>query len=136
MNYNVHPQVRAGTGNSESVGYRDTVGALVSFLAQRAPDEPDWSQALCMEVDPELWFSVRGSDNERMAKEICTRCPIMEECKAYALARPELEGIWGGTTETWRMKLRAGQRSADIVSLSAPGGIPSENVAGDVRHVA
>jgi len=30
------------------------------------------------------------------AKAICARCPVQQECLDYALARPEVDGVWGG----------------------------------------
>lgn len=40
------------------------------------------------------------------ASNLCGGCPVATECLAYAMAHPELDGIWGGTTEFARRKLR------------------------------
>jgi len=37
---------------------------------------------------------------------MCGRCPVREECIAYALERDVLVGIWGGTTELERRAMR------------------------------
>ena len=42
----------------------------------------------------------------RPAKAVCTGCPVLEQCRTYALARPTLSGIWGGTSDRERQALR------------------------------
>lgn len=71
-------------------------------------------RALCMEVDPELFYPETSGkyrvnvDGERelLAKGVCRRCPVRQECLDYAVPRPQEEGIWGGTTARERMELR------------------------------
>jgi WhiB family redox-sensing transcriptional regulator len=53
------------------------------------------NEARCREHDPELFFSA-GSRSERRAKAICGRCPVMEECRAFALETGTDFGVWGG----------------------------------------
>lgn len=36
---------------------------------------------------------------ERRAKEICMSCPVLADCRTYALQIREQHGIWGGLTE-------------------------------------
>ncbi|NNH73210.1 WhiB family transcriptional regulator [Nocardia uniformis] len=38
----------------------------------------------------------------RLAKRICANCPVLAECRAYALAAGEQYGIWGGMSESER----------------------------------
>ena len=61
----------------------------------------------CAEVDPAIWFPVKGESN-RAAKAICRRCDIKTACLADALADPELEGVWGGTSLREREAMRKG----------------------------
>lgn len=64
----------------------------------------DWSaDALCAQVDPELFFPGKGSSPKR-AKKICAQCPVIAECLAFALSH-FVEGVWGGTTYRERMAL-------------------------------
>jgi len=42
---------------------------------------------------------------ERLAKSICSSCPVRQECLEYALSIPEPHGIWGGLNETERRRL-------------------------------
>lgn len=41
------------------------------------------------------------------AKAICAECPMESGCLQYALAHPELPGVWGRTSEQERTKMRA-----------------------------
>ncbi len=71
----------------------------------------------CSQVDPELFFpqerefhGVLISSNyydETGAKEICNSCPYKTRCLDYALSQVgAVDGIWGGTTEGERKRLR------------------------------
>jgi hypothetical protein len=61
-------------------------------------------------IDPEDWhphphgFGAR----HRHAVALCYTCPIRPQCRDYAMARPDLHGIFGGTTEGQRRDLRRG----------------------------
>ena len=62
-------------------------------------------------ADPELFFPVSeaGRATRRQvaeAKAVCARCPVMEECRDWAVEAGEPEGIWGGTTPEERRHLR------------------------------
>lgn len=48
--------------------------------------------------------------NIKAAKQFCQYCPVRPQCFAYALANPELVGIWGGTTYRQRQELRKRKR--------------------------
>lgn len=45
-------------------------------------------------------------DPDAEAKAICATCPVQEECLAFALAKPERYGVWGGLGEKERETLR------------------------------
>lgn len=64
---------------------------------------------LCLQIGPDLFFPKKG-DNTRKAKAVCSRCPVMDECLAYAVADRSLVGIWGGTVERERARIRKYQR--------------------------
>ncbi|GAA1170690.1 hypothetical protein GCM10009584_09540 [Ornithinimicrobium humiphilum] len=34
---------------------------------------------------------------------VCATCPVLERCRAHALAAREPYGVWGGMTEEERM---------------------------------
>ncbi|MFV9429029.1 WhiB family transcriptional regulator [Rhodococcus aetherivorans] len=35
---------------------------------------------------------------EKLAKDVCRRCPVLAACRDHALCTRELHGIWGGMT--------------------------------------
>lgn len=63
--------------------------------------------ALCAEVDPERWYPTVGGSTRRAVK-VCATCPLIDECLDYALHHEDgLWGVWGGTSERQRRRLRA-----------------------------
>jgi WhiB family redox-sensing transcriptional regulator len=71
--------------------------------------------AACFGHDPALWFPDDILDDvatqrmaQREAKRICGTCPVTAECTAHALRNDERFGIWGGLTETDRMRTKLG----------------------------
>ena len=72
------------------------------------PPPEDWQDdALCNQVDPELWFPEKGGST-REAKKICLSCTVREPCLEYALEKNERFGIWGGMSERERRRLVKG----------------------------
>lgn len=65
------------------------------------------AEALCAQTDPSLFFPEAGQ-SARTARDLCATCPVADECLAYALARPEPHGVWGGLTARQRTMLRRG----------------------------
>jgi WhiB family redox-sensing transcriptional regulator len=66
----------------------------------------DWTvDALCAQTDPELFFPAKG-ENPNPGKSICATCPVIEPCRAYAIADPSLTGTWGGLTRRDRQYAR------------------------------
>jgi hypothetical protein len=50
--------------------------------------------------DPEVWWSAGAS--VEVAVVACSWCPVLGECRGYALAAGERYGVWGGTTPAER----------------------------------
>ena len=42
---------------------------------------------------------------EQKAKDICLACPVLDECRRYAIAIREPHGVWGGLSEQERRVL-------------------------------
>lgn len=63
--------------------------------------------------DPELWWST-DTPGIREAKRYCGTCPIIDQCREYALAAGETSGVWGGMDagERWRARRREYFREA------------------------
>lgn len=65
----------------------------------------------CVGADPDLFFPDRGESLEP-AKKICADCIVQEECLEYALELGERFGVWGGTSERERRRIRRARREA------------------------
>lgn len=69
-------------------------------------ERPEWmDRAACIGAPFEVFFPTRGADVDA-AKVICRCCQVRSECLAYALNTGEKYGIWGGTSERQRRRLR------------------------------
>jgi WhiB family redox-sensing transcriptional regulator len=74
-------------------------------------DAGEWrDRSLCRDSNPELFFPTGATgvalDQIAAAIEICAQCPVQAECLEFALATNQEAGVWGGTTEEERRKLR------------------------------
>ena len=64
----------------------------------------EWiQQAICRQVDPDLFVGEGHSNDlrhrEKRAIKVCNDCPVIVQCRAYAmgLAREApIFGVWGG----------------------------------------
>lgn len=73
-----------------------------------------WEQyAACRGADTSLFFGPIGFEPKRertareaAAKELCSRCPVLEPCRRYALMAEEAYGVWGGLGESERRSRR------------------------------
>lgn len=76
---------------------------------------PDFTNAACKGKPIEHFYEtkvpqshgerMKFTERQRMTIELCSSCPVQEECLDYAL-KAEPYGIWGGTTESEREYLR------------------------------
>lgn len=74
-------------------------------------DADDWrKRSLCRDSNSELFFPIGATgialDQIDAAKDVCGVCPVHGECLEFALATNQEAGVWGGTTEDERRKLR------------------------------
>jgi WhiB family redox-sensing transcriptional regulator len=67
-------------------------------------------RAACRDVDPELFFPVGNAGPAQRqiaaAKAVCQRCPVIDDCLAWALDAGHDEGVWGGQDMSGRRDLR------------------------------
>jgi len=86
---------------------------------------PFWSEGACAGVDPELFFPERGAST-REAKTVCSTCPVRAECLGWALTNHEKFGIWGGTSERERRRIKRrmliGQDTPELTVEWVPAG--------------
>ena len=82
-----------------------------SHLLTLTLESDEWRrQAACRDTDPDLFFPV-GTTGPAIvqienAKAVCRQCDAQAECLEYAIATNPDSGIWGGTSEEERRKLR------------------------------
>jgi hypothetical protein len=77
----------------------------------RRPDHRWQEDALCPQVGP-TFFHPEPNQPADEAKRVCGACPVLLDCREYALAHPELRGIWGGLTTRQRTALRSKQAAS------------------------
>lgn len=69
----------------------------------------DWMEsANCRGIDTEMFFPEPADKggNSRQARKICARCSVQRECFIYAMENDIRFGIWGGTVERTRRRMR------------------------------
>lgn len=92
---------------------------------------PNFSNPLCAEVDPEIFFASDSTSDQRKfftateARKVCNRCEHKIECGEYSLQN-RVMGIWGGLSEMERRKIR---RERGIVARE----ISSTSILGNIR---
>ncbi len=74
-------------------------------------EHDDWrDHAACRDTNPDLFFPVgtTGPAIEQIAqaKAVCGECPSQSACLEFALVTNQDSGVWGGTSEEERRKLR------------------------------
>lgn len=74
-------------------------------------DAGDWRDvAACRDTDPDLFFPVGTTglalDQIEAAKAVCRQCEAQPACLEFALATNQESGVWGGTAEEERRKVR------------------------------
>ena len=77
----------------------DVLSAIVT-----TPATVDFSQAVCRNMDTEIFFSLAAKDIST-AKNACLKCPAQQACLDYALYSEEY-GVWGGKTPKERNLIR------------------------------
>ncbi|MDH6553743.1 WhiB family redox-sensing transcriptional regulator [Streptomyces sp. SAI-117] len=83
-------------------------------------------RAACRDVDPDLFFPIGTAGLTLVqideAKAVCARCPVRERCLQWALAVGQVEGVWGGTTESERRAARRRSACKDVEQIGAKAG--------------
>jgi WhiB family redox-sensing transcriptional regulator len=85
--------------------------ALSLTAAAYSMEHADWRDvAACRDTSPDLFFPVGTTgpavDQIATAKAVCRQCDVQAECLEYALVTNQDTGVWGGTSEEERKKLR------------------------------
>ena len=80
-----------------------TTSAPMDLIMLGVDDRP-WSiHGACRQYEPDLFFpGPDGSVDD--ALRICRACPVLAECREWALDTRVRYGIWGGMTERERRR--------------------------------
>lgn len=83
-----------------------------AWAARRANKGAEWKDGRPCADHPEEFFADSNRE-QKLATQVCQlECPIQSQCLLYALEADERYGVWGGTTERERERLRKKQRAA------------------------
>ena len=81
------------------------MGNSVLKIEQRNLDWMD--KALCKELPSDMFFPETSAyAMAKEAKKACSLCAVRLDCLDYALSIPGLTGVFGGTTEYDRIRLK------------------------------
>lgn len=101
---------------------------LITMIGAPQPSDEEWSErAVCAQTDPDAFFPEKGGSTKE-AKKICNGCPVMKQCREWALDNDERFGIWGGLSERERRRLKRGVVDDDpdeepcVTAIASPSG--------------
>ncbi|OGL22599.1 hypothetical protein A2707_04770 [Candidatus Saccharibacteria bacterium RIFCSPHIGHO2_01_FULL_45_15] len=88
------------------VALRGIINSMIESI--RFKEEAWMEDASCRDRDSSEFFhpdGERGNSRKRRikaAKEICSRCVVIDQCRQYAMDNSEPYGVWGGLSEDER----------------------------------
>jgi hypothetical protein len=100
--------------NRQTAARAASLGEVLGIDAQATVWMRD---GLCAQTDPEA-FHPDKSGSVAPAKAVCAVCPVLAECRGYALETGQRFGVWGGLSANERQQIRrntsmsAGQTAA------------------------
>lgn len=92
------------------------------YLRQPCPDQPhsqdqSWQARGACRTDsaiaPGDFFPPTGVNVRPEVRALCNRCPVLSQCREWAIAHPECTGVWGGLTERQRKLIRRERRKQE-----------------------
>ncbi|WP_344259608.1 WhiB family transcriptional regulator [Streptomyces sodiiphilus] len=95
---------------------------------QRSPQDlagPWHAEAACRRDEAGLFFAPSQEptasrlSREQAAKSVCSRCPVLVECREHALLQPEPYGVWGGLTAAERRVVLSRRRRREAAEATA-----------------
>lgn len=74
------------------------------------PTDESWiADALCAQVDSDMFFPEGQGHPGTDAKAVCRMCTVSAACLTYSLEHEIIEGIWGGLSPKERQGIRTGR---------------------------
>lgn len=85
-------------------------------------DEPEWMEdAKCRGITAtSLFYPDRSNDQVMQAKAVCkgldgsAPCPVLQTCFDYAMDTEEKFGVWGGTSERERRRIKKSRLAQQV----------------------
>jgi WhiB family transcriptional regulator, redox-sensing transcriptional regulator len=69
--------------------------------------EPEfWREVAACADRPEVDFFADNQAEVARARAVCSSCPVLDDCLAFAIETNQPDGIWGGHTAKERTRLR------------------------------
>lgn len=88
---------------------------------------PNWRELRnCRDTPPKIFFTGYNKDEE-IAKAICGKCVVRDNCLQEALTKGEEHGIWGGLNEKERFNFFLRKSLQGRHSFSLPHNIQHDN---------
>ena len=69
----------------------------------------DWQNDAACKGMPTDWFFTEQGGTTTESRQVCASCPVADQCLEYALEHDIRYGVWGGTAELHRRRLRRGR---------------------------
>ena len=86
---------------------------------ERTPQPWPAEAAACRGMDANIFFPGQGGNeaikSSKLAKATCAQCPVMLECREWAIENNERYGIWGGWGEIDRRRERQRRKNIHAV---------------------
>jgi WhiB family transcriptional regulator, redox-sensing transcriptional regulator len=94
----------------------------IASMRLRRWDFESWrNDAACQALGVDFFFPVGDSpqslEDVNGAKTVCQSCSVQDNCLEFALATGQRFGIWGGTSENERLRIRRHRRKSMKESL-------------------
>jgi WhiB family redox-sensing transcriptional regulator len=116
--------------------------AEISRLPQPIADHWEWQyEGSCRTMPSEMFFHPDGErgprrrNRENAAKAVCASCPVIQQCRAHALAVQEPYGIWGGLSEDDRLAILHNVINKKPLRITRRGFLFSISVSAHLDHV-
>ena len=85
----------------------------------------EWMRdGLCAQTDPDAFHPDQNTP-VKPAKAVCAGCPVLAECRSYALETDQRFGVWGGLSARQRQRIRSRAARTDS---TRPDAHPTKNV--------
>lgn len=86
------------------------IGRPVGGVLRAGTAREPWAEdARCATSDVEMYPGFIGAAQRKAldrAKELCFGCPVLRQCREWAMRNAEPFGVWGGMTVSERKRLR------------------------------